>query len=596
MNNKLFSIYSKQIIIHTDGDICSSSRSILQSSLFSEVITRFVENLVQHKAPMVSKIFPNGQGEKEIMELINLLKSLCVHPLDQVATFLPIASYFLSGDNRKALFNFVEKLYDFWRSFDRFMVLHSEPFTTNFEQRPYRSFNDTSESLAHLVRSTYRDICENITGDHPRVYRQVAAGCNVGLIAVPKQPELPEAYKNLVQGIPCIRQVWIAPPMIIDPPMNKRTGEFSKVNKNPVLNLTFNKKEWLCYPAQVGPLVIFIYFHQRFIGLASSLANLFDLATDSQMEKKPDAIYFYGVAPEDMAEYGPLPTIFYDDEIHDLLVAAVPREDKYGYFGYLKKMVLTLHNIAMMKKGRLPFHGAMVSIGLKSGRTSNILLIGDTATGKSESLEALRFIGEPYLSEMVIVADDMGSLEAPPGGKIRAYGTEIGAFVRLDDLQLGYAFGQLDRAVIMSPQKINARLVMPITTMEDILKGYEPDYVFYANNYEPVDEEHPVIEMFENPGEAMDVFRKGTAMSKGTTTSSGLNHTYFANVFGPVQFKELHDPLANQYFERMFQTGIRVGQLRTQLAVAGFESKGPEAAAKTLLEILCREEKPHVRM
>ncbi len=35
-------------------------------------------------------------------------------------------------------------------------------------------------------------------------------------------------------------------------------------------------------------------------------------------------------------------------------------------------------------------------------------------------------------------------------------------------------------------------------------------------------------------------------MSKGTTTSVGLVHTYFVNVFGAVQYKALHDDIARK--------------------------------------------------
>jgi hypothetical protein len=45
---------------------------------------------------------------------------------------------------------------------------------------PYRVFNQTVKELNHLVRKTYRNICENVTGDHPRIYRQVPARCQVG--------------------------------------------------------------------------------------------------------------------------------------------------------------------------------------------------------------------------------------------------------------------------------------------------------------------------------------------------------------------------------------------------------------------------------
>ena len=36
---------------------------------------------------------------------------------------------------------------------------------------------------------------------------------------------------------------------------------------------------------------------------------------------------------------------------------------------------------------------------------------------------------------------------------------------------------------------------------------------------------------------ALDIFREGAVMSKGTTTSSGLVHSYFANIFGPPEYK-----------------------------------------------------------
>ncbi|NTW88557.1 MAG: phosphoenolpyruvate carboxykinase [Desulfobulbaceae bacterium] len=481
---------------------------------------------------------------------------------------------------------FVEGLYDFWKKFDRFLVLHSDPGPSSFDKRPYRSFNSTTEELTHLVRAIYRDICENITGDHPRVYRQVAAGCDVGLIAIPKTTPLPENYHNQFGKIPVIRQVWITPPFIIDPPTNTRTGEFQRIHKNPLDDVAFSEEEWLCYPAQVGRLVIYIYFHQHFFSLGCALANLFELASDVQLTQKPDAIYFYGMPPETMTVFGDLPTVFFDDEVNHLLIAAVPNEDRFGYFGYLKKMVLTLHNIAMMKKGCMPYHGAMLRISLKTGKSANILIMGDTATGKSETLEAFRIIGSDHIRDIQIIADDMGSLEIGPDGKLLAYGTEIGAFIRLDDLQQGYAFGQIDRAIIMSPQKTNARVVLPVTTMEEVLHGYPVDFLLYANNYEEVDEEHPILDHLHAAEHALQVFREGAAMSKGTTTASGLVHSYFANIFGPPQYKELHEKLAYSSFQAAYKNNTWVGQLRTRLGIAGFEASGPQAAAKALLALL----------
>ena len=105
----------------------------------------------------------------------------------------------------------------------------------------------------------------------------------------------------------------------------------------------------------------------------------------------------------------------------------------------------------------------------------------------------MRHIIRDEVEDLVIIADDMGSLDLAPDGRMLGYGTEMGAFVRLDDLQSGYAFGQIDRTIIMNPDQVNARVVIPVTKYADVVRGYPVDFVLYANNYEPVDEQHPVI-------------------------------------------------------------------------------------------------------
>ncbi|NPV53543.1 MAG: phosphoenolpyruvate carboxykinase [Firmicutes bacterium] len=603
----------RQVIMHTGDQVCSTTRELLSSPLFRETVHNFISRLRRKESPLLDIFEEPGSeprsdkteaktearsnkakvgefaeasfAEKEEI-LISLLQALGAFPLEQAARSVPGATQFTR--NPGLLHEFVEELYNYWRRFDRFVICYSETgIGGGLDARPYRTFNDTIEQLTDLVRAAYRDICENITGDHPRVYRQVAAGAQVGVIAVPKAWPCPGGCYTILEDIPFIRQILIDPPLIIDPPMNKRTGQFEKVDENPLDGMVLKRGEWLCYPAQVGPLVMFIYFHRRFMGLGCSLANLFEIASDDQIAQGPDAIYTFGAPPESMERFGDLPTVFHEDQANQILVAAVPCEDKFGYFGYLKKMILTLHNILVMKKfRRMPFHGAMTRIVLKNGMTANVLIIGDTATGKSESLEAFRVLGEEYIRQLHVIADDMGSLEIGPEGCIKGYGTEIGAFVRLDDLQPGYAFDQIDRAIIMSPQKTNARAVMPVTTMEEVLHGHPVDYLLYANNYEEVDELHPIIERFNDVEEALAVFRDGAAMAKGTTTSTGLVHSYFANIFGPPQYRDLHEELARSTFEAAFKAGVFIGQVRTRLGIPGYEIKGPELAARALFDLI----------
>jgi len=379
-----------------------------------------------------------------------------------------------------------------------------------------------------------------------------------------------------------IRQVLLNPPLILQQPMNKRTGAFHRVKVNPLESMNIVSGDWLCYPAKVGALVIMIYLHKKFYELGLSLCNLFELADDEDLRRRPDAVYCYGVEDEAVKGLAEHETVFFDDEDNNILVAAVPRRNEFGYFGYLKKMVLTLHNVVMMKRGVFPFHGALMKLVFRNGSAKSVLFIGDTGAGKSESIEALRAIGNDAISDIIIVADDMGSLKIE-NGKVRGYGTEIGAFLRLDDLDPGFAFGQIDRAIIMSPSQTNARIVMPVTTLQTVLEGVDLDMILYANNYEEIDDDHPLLERFSSPQQALTVFRDGTVMSKGTTTSSGITHSYFANVFGAPQYKALHDEIAGRYFRAFYDAGVFVGQIRTRLGIPGMERTGPEAAANRLL-------------
>ncbi len=249
-------------------------------------------------------------------------------------------------------------------------------------------------------------------------------------------------------------------------------------------------------------------------------------------------------------------------------------------------MMLTLHNSIMMQAGKMPFHGAMVKILLQGNKEATILMMGDTGAGKSETLEAFRVLGEKHIRQLTIIADDMGSIEFDEEGYPVGYGTEIGAFLRLDDLQPGYAYGHLDRSIIMNPSQVNARIVFPVTKYETLIQGHKIDYILYANNYEEIDSEHPIIEKLSTPDWAFDIFSEGAVMSKGTTTTSGLVHSYFANIFGPTEYKELHDKIARRYFDVFFRKNIFVGQMRTRLGIPGYESSGPRDAATELLRII----------
>lgn len=582
MQKSTLRIKGNKVVLNNRERMCETPEELLSSAKFRTVLDHYINYLKAKKSPVLD-IFPEKISDDNavndlVRTLILLVKYenyLVPHIFDKSAGFLR---------NLTLLHNFVEYMYDYWRHFDRFIINDSEG--DRLDKRPYRTFNETIEHLTHLIRTVYRQIQENITGSHPNVYRQVPAGAEMAVISLPKDVAYSsDKYKKL-NCVPVIRQMLIYPPLVIQQPMNKRTGEFKKIDKNPIDLTDICGDDWLCYPAKVGKMVIMVYFHIDFYELGFSMCNLFQLASDEDLQKSPDAVFLYGVQDNVVDGLAKYPTVFYEDDANGIFVGAVPGRKEFGYFGYLKKMVLTLHNSIIMKAGKMPFHGAMVKILLQGDKQATILMMGDTGAGKSETLEAFRVLAEEHIREITIIADDMGSIELDEKGNPIGFGTEIGAFLRLDDLQPGYAYGHLDRSIIMNPSQVNARIVIPVTRFETIIQGHKIDYILYANNYQEIDGKHPVIERFSSAGEAIEVFRNGAVMSKGTTTTSGLVNTYFANIFGPPEYRELHEQIAEKYFSSFFASNVFVGQMRTRLGIHGYESSGPQEAAMALLKII----------
>ncbi len=578
-------IIDDKVVIRTKDRVCENAEELFSSKLFFKMVRRCVRDLNHRNSDLIRIFDSRVISEEDIQLLVDTLGYILKIDLELIPRILPGSEQFLR--DRSRLNQFVEYVYNYWRHFQRVIICDSEG--NRFDRRPHQTFNRTVETLNHLIRSTYRDLQEIITNTHLRIYRQVPAGAEIACIALPRAVPYPATIYQELNRIAVIRQILIYPPLIFNPPMNKRTGQFERVYENPLQGMELQKENWLCYPAKVGSLVIMVYFSLKFAELGFSLCNLFEMASEDDIKRKPDAAYVYGVPDKDFPQ-GNSKQIFFDDIENDILIGAVPDSDAFGYFGYTKKMILTLHNIVMMKRGLMPYHGAMVQLRVHGSKPTTILTLGDTGAGKSETLEALRQIGGNEVEEITIIADDMGSLEMKPDGTIVGYGTETGAFIRLDDLQTGYAFGQIDRTIIMSADQVNARVVLPVTTYDTITRGFPVDVVLYANNYEPVQEGETTLRWFDDPDTAIEVFRAGRVMSKGTTTNTGMNQTYFANVFGPAQYVPEYDEISRRFFKGLFAKGTRVGELHTQLGIPGYEHTGPEIAARELLKLV-RENK-----
>ena len=576
---KEFCLKHGKVTMNFTAKYCDSFESIINSEGFIKVLETYLKktkNKKSHNFRFLSEAIGTEDIKVISRYLISALKLLSMMGADEVIVVNDAFEGLL--EDKKSFADIIEDVYSFWRKLERYTVIQNNKIKDGIAAV---GFIDANKNFNDLILRFYRRLQKNLLGSMPNILRQVSAGGNASIMVSNLIWPSSREY-SILEHIPFIDAISLEAPFITYPSKNTRDGIFLETSENPLSGSHINSEEWFCYPAKVGELLAYVYFHRDFMSHGISLCNLFDLATVEECRGvKPDIIYVFGAKDDD----DELKTCFYDDEKNNIMLGYANYSEEIDYFGYMKKMILTLHNIIMIKRGYMPIHGAMVNVVLKNGKEANIVIMGDSGAGKSESLEAFRALSEEYISDMTIIFDDMGVFKNVDG-IIKGYGTEIGAFVRLDDLDQGYAFKEIDRSIFMNPDKINARLLMPVCKYDDIIRGYDVDLFLYANNYDGLDEGEKSIEYFNNPEEAKKIFKAGARMAKGTTTENGLVESYFANPFGPVQKKEEMDLIIDKYFEDMFNNKVKVGQIKTCLGVLGLEKEGPKKAAIELFNII----------
>jgi len=575
---KEFSISNEKVLINFTAKYCSTFEELIESQGFKRIIESYLRRSKRKNSlnwRFLISAFDSSDIESVSEDLRKLFKYLTVMNLTEISEIN--GKYTNLVEEKDKLIDLIEDIYLFWRRLERYTIINGN----KKEGMSAVNFTKANSNLSNLVLTFYRKVEKNILGYKPNVFRQIPVGGNVSLKINKVIWPIPKGYEG-IEDIEFIDSILLETPFITYPKNNTRSGMFNEVHENPLKNLTLNKDHWFCYPAKVGELVAFIYFHRDYMQHGIALCNLFEMARVEECSgRKPDLIYVFGAKESDEVNK----TVFYDDKENEIMIGYVSHSEEIDYFGYMKKMTLTLHNLVMIKRGYLPIHGAMVNIELKNGESANVVIMGDSGAGKSESLEAFRALSEDYISNMTVIFDDMGTFKNI-NGDIYGYGTEIGAFVRLDDLEQGYAFKEIDRSIFMNPDRINARLVMPITPYKEVVKGYKVDLFLYANNYTEVKEEERSIDYFNDVNEAISIFKSGARMAKGTTSEKGLVESYFANPFGPAQKVTETDKLIDIYFNLMFERNVKVGQIKTCLGIEGYEKEGPKKASIELFNII----------
>ena len=151
MPNTTFDVYGDKIVIHLNERACFSTDDVISSALFKKILSRCLENL-KRKNSILLDIF----GEKRLVEdqdVDLLIKVFHVLLSKNSAEHLPAivvgSEVFLK--DKYLLNDFLEYVYNYWRSMERFVVCDSS--NRDFDQRPYRAFNELVEPLSHLIRS-----------------------------------------------------------------------------------------------------------------------------------------------------------------------------------------------------------------------------------------------------------------------------------------------------------------------------------------------------------------------------------------------------------------------------------------------------------
>lgn len=570
-----FTLSRDKAMINFTLKYCDTKQKLLSSYGFKRVVEAFIQKIKKDDPIIYDHYIKSFKTDEDLIEsLIESFKLLTVFKIEEV---IEVDNKYTAFFADKDLFiELIDLLIQFWKNLERYSIVRNSSLGDGLQNVRFIQANDLFNDL---VLTTARRITETVNGFEQRVYRQKTVGATASLTLNDVNWNCPIEYKGLT-AIPFISTVVIRPPFITYTKRNTRDGIFQEHSQNPLENIALNEDDWFVFPAKVGTMLTFVYFHKDFMAHGIGLSNLFELAKESEyIGKKPDIIYVFGY-PDGHEEKR---TFYYKDKKNDILIGYANYCDDIDYFGYMKKMLLTLHNVKQIEFNRLPIHGAMVNIVLKNGNESNIIIMGDSGAGKSESLEAFRTLNESYIRHMRVIFDDMGFLNKEADGSIKGYGTEIGAFVRIDDLDPAYAYEQLDRGIYTNPDKINARVTIPISTYEVISKGYKVDIMLYANNYEDADKK---IVFHDDLAKAIGIFEDGARKAKGTTTEKGLVKSYFANPFGPVQERAETEVLVRQYFKDMKDNGVKIGEIHTSLAIDGRSKEGPREAAEELFSLI----------
>jgi energy-coupling factor transporter ATP-binding protein EcfA2 len=550
------------ILLTFNKDTKLDAKSILGSAILKDICEEFVNAQKKTDLGLYDLLIKTFGEKKTSGGLLSFIKRLYGEDYLKVKEeYMPLT------EEKGTILNILDGIYDIWRKKERYAE-------TDRKTAPITSaqFISLTDGFGEAIISCYRRIYENVLGSEQTVYRQLPSGVNAGLILNENaEMELPPELSFLGKT-PEVESLLIRPPFICSSKENTRTGTFFE-KPEPLKPERYNPSEYRAVALLIKGRVGYVFIKTDYLSFLVALGNLFRLVSFSEVKGlKPDFVIVFGADVD-----SPL-TYYY--KTSGLYVGLCPFKGHIAYFGYLKKIILTLHNLTMIDQGKLPIHGAGMAISLKNGKTYNVVILGDSGAGKSETLEAIKSLGQDEVSQITTIYDDMGTFVLRDGA-VMTSGTETGAFVRLDDLDNGYSLKSVDRAIYINLDQVNSRVVIPIETYETSKELHKVDVFLLADNFTP--DERGLVP-FTDKDQAEAEFIKGARVAKGTTSEKGLVTSFFANPFGPVQREAECRPLIDMFFTKLFEEKTYVGKLYTKLALDPVH--GPENGAQAMLNLL----------
>lgn len=236
-------------------------------------------------------------------------------------------------------------------------------------------------------------------------------------------------------------------------------------------NLSINADDFFALSIQIGDCHGLVFLPKKYISILCACATLYQICPPTLHH---DFFLLYGISSQANISQ------IYEDTCNELIIGLHSGNENGNHFQYIKDMISTLYSCYCLKKHDFPLHGSMLQLHFPQ-KTIGVLLIGAPDTGKSALCTSLLQICDKKNIPYSKVFDDQGVLHNLDND-IYASGSEIGAFLHIDDLPQVTIYKQMSASVLLQEQQETTHVILPFTSIEEIRKFHKVDIIFYLDN------------------------------------------------------------------------------------------------------------------